>query len=628
VLLVASSGLSTLFLQGYTPEEEDELSPDSTPAPDSGFPMDDAIGALEDESFKQNPIDFLQGSLLKIGPSVANGTPPVPTTAKCIVVMCITYMIIYIVLAACRTYHEFSGTAYGNLEAGLVAATQFLTYAPMLCVLFIACRMRVEFLSAGKGEPQLWVQTCMGGVTTSLVATTLLILGTTVYEGRPLITPRAHMSQTHRDIERPHLTDASQGGKCSFFFTSVVRYCLLGVFYGGIVGIILGIHIYLPPGATDASKLPAPAPAVACTMFLAALYFLTQLIIVGCRTMAEFKVDAFPKLVEMMQSAGRTVEYAPILAILFMAAQMRAQQHGANPQPWAQSCMLMATGAMSIATLLAALVPVVLGGQMTMSQHTGEVTFHVPDPTLGYIFVALRFACTLVFYGGAFGVIYAIFAFQAPYGITRPVSHTVQCVVNLACQFFFLYFILSIVNTAAEMTDMDLESHPFFAALEASKATLDFAPMLSVLFITTRMYALLITSNQGAPQAWVQDGMCMATWSLLISFLSCLCTGFFGKVVTDDDGNVVNKFSNQYLAIAMTVLRYFTMLLLYGGIAIVVGGLFTMTPATANGHGSLPFFSDAVNATPLGKPPMSLLEFLGRATRDAKVPLIETFGHY
>merc|ERR1719337_591610 len=110
-----------------------------------------------------------------------------------------------------------------------------------------------------------------------------------------------------------------------------------------------------------------------------------------------------------------------------------------------------------------------------------------------------------------------------------------------------------------------LQEYSFFAALESAKATLAFAPMLSILFVTTRMYALLITDNKGAPRAWVQDGMFMATWSLLISFLMCLVTGLvMDDVETDEDGNVVNKFSNQYVGIAVTVVRYLTMLLLYG----------------------------------------------------------------
>merc|ERR1719169_420856 len=110
-----------------------------------------------------------------------------------------------------------------------------------------------------------------------------------------------------------------------------------------------------------------------------------------------------------------------------------------------------------------------------------------------------------------------------------------------------------------------------FTAIDSTKSTLTFAPMLSILFVATRMYALLITDKKGAPQAWVQDGMYMATWSLLMSFLMCLATGLvMDKVETDEDGNIVNKFSNQYVGIAVTVIRYLTMLLLYGGMTMVI----------------------------------------------------------
>ena len=38
------------------------------------------------------------------------------------------------------------------------------------------------------------------------------------------------------------------------------------------------------------------------------------------------------------------------------------------------------------------------------------------------------------------------------------------------------------------------------------------------------MYALQITDSKGAPQGWTQDGMYMATWSLLIQFVMVLVT--------------------------------------------------------------------------------------------------------
>jgi len=527
---------------------------------------------------------------------------PVPTTSRCIVIMVCQYMIIYTALAVCRTYQEFSGTGKGPVEAGLKAAAQTLTYGPMLCVLFIACRMRVEFLSDGKDQPQMWVQHCMYALTFSVLLSAILVLFIPLVTGRPM-----PLKEGSCDVEAPVFSEG-ESSKMGFYVLTFCRYGILVGLYGGLAGVIIGINTYLPPGEKDLSKLPPPAPAVMCTMILAVAFFATQLVIAVCRSYSELMGVEFPKTVGIMNAAASTVDFAPMLAIVFLAARMRALQHDGQPQDWAQDCMYGATAAMCATTLLAILVPLVMGGTMKTNPVTGEVSFDVPNPILGYIMIAIRFLCMFAFYGGVMGVVYSIFTFEAPAGpdATLPVSPTVQCVVNLTCQFFFVYLVLIVCQTTSEVTGgrFPLDTYKFYSAVEACKATLGFAPMLCILFVTTRMYALLITDKKGAPPAWVQDGMYMATWSLLISFLCCLITGFaMSEVETDEDGNIVTKFENNYVAVPMTIVRYVSMALLYGGIVMVVVGLFTMTPETANGRGSVPLVSDAVNATPVGEAP-------------------------
>merc|ERR1719453_2053237 len=355
---------------------------------------------------------------------------PVPTTSRCIVIMCCQYMVIYFALAVTRTYQEFTGTAKGQVEAGLRAAAQTLTYGPMLCVLFIACRMRVEFLSDGKDQPQMWVQNCMYALTFAVLASTLLVLLMPLATGKPL-----PLKEGTCDLEKP---EASEGdNKYAFYALTAARYLILLGLYGGLAGVIVGICVYMPPGATDASKLPAPAPAVMCTMILAVVFFSTQLVIAVCRSYAEYSGVEFPKVVGMMNAASTTVEFAPMLSILFLAARMRALQHDGQPQAWAQNCMYFSTFAMCLTTLFAIAVPIAMGGTMKVNPVTKESTFEVPNPILGYSLIAVRFVCMLGFYGGAVGVAYSIFAFEAPAGpgATLPVSPTVQCVVNLTCQF-------------------------------------------------------------------------------------------------------------------------------------------------------------------------------------------------
>jgi hypothetical protein len=519
-------------------------------------------------------------------------------------------MCIYLALAICRTYHEFTETGKGQVEKGLRAACQTLTYGPMLCVLFIACRMRVEFLSDGKDQPQIWVQKCMYSLTFSVLISTLLVLL------MPIVGTPVTLKEGTPDLEKP-APPAEGESKVVFYVLTTLRYLILLGLYGGLAGVIVGINVYMPPGHKDLATLPKPAPAVACTMILAVFFFAIQLVIAFCRTYTELSPETeFPKTKKTFEEAVAAVEFAPMLAILFLAARMRALQHDGQPQKWAQDAMYASTYAMCTTTLLAIGVPSVLDGKVKKNEKTGEVTIEVENANLGKILAVVRFICMIGFYGGAITVMYSIFVFEAPAGPehTIPVSPAVQCVVNLTCQFFFVYFMMTLMLTVSEFSEMKLEDHKVFAAIEAAKSTLGFAPMLAILFVTTRMYALLITDKKGAPQAWVQDGFYMCTWSLFISFLMCLITGLaMGEVDRDEDGNVKNKFENKYVAIGATVIRYLSMLLLYGGICSVIVGLFSMTPENANGRGSLPLVSDAVRATPVGAPPPGPNDVAGAA---------------
>jgi len=664
----------------------------------------------------------------------SEGFFPVPTTSRCIVIICCQYMLIFLALAIIRTYHELSATRAGTTEKALRGCTATLAYGPMLCVLFIACRMRVEFLSNGKDQPQMWVQDCMYACTAALFATSLIVLIIPFVTGRELT-----VNKDSGDISAP------RGEGMGFQVLSILRYAIQLAMYGGIAGVIVGIFIYTPPGQDDVSKLPAPAPAVMCTMILTVIFFVIQLAAAGIQSWSEFSGKNLSRQVGIVRAASDTVSFAPMLCILFLAARMRALQHDGQPQRWAQYCMYASTAVLGVSATLAIIVPLAMGGAVRTDPVTGQTTITVRSRFESTTTVALRYLMLAAMYGGAVGVIVSIYKFEAPAGPqhTLPVSPAVNCVVILCVQYFFIFLALNIISTIKEMQGGDSAQAPangpqrlqvtivqatglnslsyftgdrtrclcvvsrarwadkaskcvtktveksfdpvwnetheliwhdgesiefiiedegsmgsrtegsvavpaerfnqpngfsgelmisgmpqarlrvcillaedeaasgggdfllrLFCAVDAARATVAFAPMLAILFVTTRMYALLLTDNKGAPQRWVQDGMFQATWSLLISFILCLVSAMLaGKVQVDKDGNVISSFDNKGVAIAITIVRYLCVLLLYGGIATVIVGLFVMTPQTANGRGSIPYLSDIVRMTPMGNPP-------------------------
>jgi hypothetical protein len=126
------------------------------------------------------------------------------------------------------------------------------------------------------------------------------------------------------------------------------------------------------------------------------------------------------------------------------------------------------------------------------------------------------------------------------------------------------------------------------------------------------MRALQMTDNKGAPQGWVQDGMYLATWSIMIQFMMCLIMPFFtGHKYTPDtldgSGDKAAKevdLGNPLGRWVVTFVRYSALLALMGGVATVATGVLMMTPETANGRGAIPVIADGTLGVDLApKPP-------------------------
>merc|ERR1719262_678188 len=211
---------------------------------------------------------------------------------------------------------------------------------------------------------------------------------------------------------------------------------------------------------------------------------------------------------------------------------------------------------------------------------------------LGTCMEVARWIIMISIYLGISAVIWSVFVIEHPKGpqYTPPISVTMQCVINLTVQFFFIYIMLWVAMTVKEFTGW--EWHFISNAMENAKGTIAFCPMLSILFVATRLRAMTLTNWKGAPQGWAQDGMYMATWAIGIQFfmvlLIPLCTLVMeGKAThpeTDKDGNVVFKPEGKIALLCVMV------------------GAMTLTPETANGRGSVPL----VRQTPFGNEPVGI----------------------
>merc|ERR1719389_728793 len=99
------------------------------------------------------------------------------------------------------------------------------------------------------------------------------------------------------------------------------------------------------------------------------------------------------KLANVFNMSTNTVNFAPMLCILFIGARMRALQLDpkfGNPQPWAQNCFYLCTYSVLVQLLLVFAVPYFLGGECIKGESEGDITFELPNPSVFFILSAIR----------------------------------------------------------------------------------------------------------------------------------------------------------------------------------------------------------------------------------------------
>merc|ERR1719443_1342283 len=520
---------------------------------------------------------------------------PVSTSINCVVSLTIQYFIVFTALALARTAADLWALEYDKVPIMeiLEDASKTVSYAPMLAVLFLATRMRVTWLTQGQGNPPTNVQMWMYCCTYSVLLMTLVVCVIPLFTGDTIGVDQK-TGDIHEDA-RPF-----ENWILATCFTILKFLIMIGLYVGAIC-IIFGTINYVPEKELAVHKeLPRVSPAVQCTLILSTQFFLVYAFMQFARTWTQFTQMKTTKFEEAMFTATKSMAFAPMLAVLFIGARMRALQmdplNGA-PQRWAQNCFFMCTYALLAQTLCSVAVPLVLQGKAVKGKTEGDMVYEVKYPIVGGILTAERYIIMFCIYIGAACVIYSVFTIQHPKGkqYTPEISVTMQCVINLTFQFFFIYIGIWACTSIKEFSTMEW---PLLTnTMHDLQGTVAYCPMLAILFVGARMRALRITDNKGAPQGWVQDGMYMATWALLFQFLFGLIVPFCTGTPTpcDADGTPTYTPAHPIALYAVLALKWLTYVFLYGGTIAVVVGVYTMTPETANGRGAIPIAGDYVD---------------------------------
>merc|ERR1719272_2167043 len=401
-------------------------------------------------------------------------TKGVTTAMQCVISLTMQFMIVYTALAIARMAADSWGMKYDNVPIQKILQTATLTvnFAPMLAILFLACRMRVTQLTRGQGHPPEWVQVCMYFCTYAVLLMTLCVCVIPLFTGEVIgVDPKTG--------QIPENEQHFENQICAICFT-VLKYLILLGLYGGALAVAYGIVTYKPPvGTWPEGKEFHVAPAV------------------------QFTKVRTTKFENAMMTATASMNFALMLAVLFIAARMRALNMdpvNGSPQKWAQNCFFMCTYALLAQTCFSVAVPLVLQGEVKRGEVEGDMEYTVENKLFGTILAIGRYVMMICLYIGAGCVLYSIFSLEHPKGPehTIPISVTMQCVVNLTFQFFFVYTWIWAAVTLKEFTGFEWAL--VTQTMENCKGVVMFCPMLAILFVGTRMRALMLTNNMGAPQ--------------------------------------------------------------------------------------------------------------------------------
>lgn len=264
--------------------------------------------------------------------AVDEPTPKPSAMMKCTTVMAVSYILECVALEVLR-----SPGAVRVVD--LAADTTFLQFPLMLCVLLLSMSLRAVQLHL---QPAAWALTAIYMTTGAVVARAIWgVLGSLPCAGRLSGFPAICLATAWTFLSG-----------VVYVGTAVI---MVGAFVMEAVPLLreeppveVLAHQVRPVPSQFADLVPPPPLPVSmkCVAGLTLLYFSIHL----CLTTGN--VLAGKSAVRMLDGAQRALAFAPMLCITMMALRLRAMQlQRADPQPWAQNSMCVATVATVVQVL-------------------------------------------------------------------------------------------------------------------------------------------------------------------------------------------------------------------------------------------------------------------------------------
>merc|ERR1719272_2839477 len=153
---------------------------------------------------------------------------------------------------------------------------------------------------------------------------------------------------------------------------------------------------------------PQVSPALQCTMILTWIFFAVYLTYSICSMIPRLCGSNTPAIVQKLEflfgTARLSVNFAPMLSVLFVAARMRALRidpENGSPQHWAQ--MFFYACAMAVLVQASAIVLLPLfdsKARIGKGAFEGQIHFHFENIVLKTVGNLIKYGAVLCIYGG------------------------------------------------------------------------------------------------------------------------------------------------------------------------------------------------------------------------------------
>jgi len=558
--------------------------------------LDRVLWRYKEDSLARLWANDVDGEVSQLG-AVAAGPPAMPARRKqmyfsrdsvtyfCVMVLTLQCMVLHTALSVSRNSDELSGeTEPSLLTQTLTAAARGIVYPPMMCMLFVACRLYILATTEGQGEPQIAVKIGMVAATAGMTLQFLLVLLLPMFTehmceedaevwkkceeqgklGMKFEKLAGDPTDVHVQMEAQRFVD--EDDRATF---EAVQVLAVGFIYCGIFGVIVGIFTF-PQGTSEVST------AILCTVFLAILYF-SVFFLLWLSNMMGAEGEA---LRAAARQALFPIRKAPMLSVLFLASRMRAL-HLDPPYGMPPHFQQVSFVVICIALFLETLAALVIGA--TGEEQAGH--YGMPSYKSSELSHSCMHLFAFIVYCGLIPVVYGMSVMTGADGLaSHPLSSTTSAVLQLAALYFVVHILQWCTFVWEDLTDTSFPDTK--AIVLAADVSVRLCPLISILFIACRLRALQLSHQLGSPQIWAQQAMFMSVFAMLVQMLSCIILPILlgSPAAVDGDGCADWDVKPLLLAYVVTVMKYIALFCLHGGAIMVSIAIFTMSPDTTDEH--------------------------------------------